>query len=1074
VLPGKGETRVLTSDDEKILWDAATGLELKRYPREGNAGDTLAVFPDGNNVLSPFLAGDEDYGIEEWSIGDGKVAARIERAHTGFISGFAILPGGRTFLSASWDGTVKLWNRSDGTLVRTFSDGAVSSIEGLALSPDGACFLAFGHDEKSGQPASLIFWDTLSGKLLGRFDRQVIAAAFLPDGRRALVLGPDSLVLLDTRTGEIAWTTRTVDEAGQFGALSLSEDGTRALWAGWTPEVKLFDTATGRLLRTFLGHVESVHEACFLNDDRWVASNGFDHGVKIWDVATGTALRDLRGYAEPTAALAFTPDGRRLISALGNPYLSDGGSSLLAWDLEKGALARAVPLETEEPQQLAVSSDGTRLVIGGPGYPLEVWQLPDFELVRRFDWGSPFAISPDGRFLALEGNPMNTDRSHAPVEIRDLHRGERLRVFEDPGTNAVGLGWSPDSSLLYTGAFGGIVYDAGTGKELRRLRGDAGRDPLTFFQTETELAREDAASLVVSPDGKWIATGNNDVLRIFEASTRRRVHELDSPGSWGDVQVFTPDGRLLLASGKRGEILLWETESGRRLALLDGHEDAVTALAVSPDGTRFASASLDGTVLLWDLGTRRTLLELAASREGEWAALTPEGYYAASARGHQLMNVRSGEQVFGIEQFFDVFYRPDLVERKLRGEDLAALTSKVSFAEALNRPPPRVRILAPGEGQTLGDRSCRVRIEVEDRGGSVGDVRLYHQGKLVRSSGVYRLASDIGAAPAGSAESGVAPAYVLAQRGLRMARAELDPAAPATRLSPPVETTTDGALDYEVSLVPGLNTLAVSAFNGDNTILSAVESRIVGAEIPPREPRFFGLFVGIDRFANPEYTLQTAAKDARDLASLLEAKTAAIYPSPTLRVLEDAGRQEVLEAFETLAAEIGPEDIFVFFGASHGLARDDLYYLITSDFDGDLSSFDRTAISSLEFVELSKRIPALRQVYVLDTCQAGGLGNAVAGLYDARLSVLARSVGMHVITGARVSQFAADNFEGNGLFTHHLLAALRGGSDTNGDQRITVFEIGPYLESAVRESSGGEQEVFIRNFGVDLDLAGGR
>lgn len=125
----------------------------------------------------------------------------------------------------------------------------------------------------------------------------------------------------------------------------------------------------------------------------------------------------------------------------------------------------------------------------------------------------------------------------------------------------------------------------------------------------------------------------------------------------------------------------------------------------------------------------------------------------------------------------------------------------------------------------------------------------------------------------------------------------------------------------------------------------------------------------------------------------------------------------------------------------------------------------------MELMEYSKKIPALKSIYVLDTCQSGGIGPVVNGLYDARISVLAKSLGMHVLSGAKTNQAALDNYKGNGLFTHFILEALKGNADANNDKQIFVYEMGEFLKRKVDEASDGMQSVFIKNFGEDFAIS---
>ena len=62
--------------------------------------------------------------------------------------------------------------------------------------------------------------------------------------------------------------------------------------------------------------------------------------------------------------------------------------------------------------------------------------------------------------------------------------------------------------------------------------------------------------------------------------------------------------------------------------------------------------------------------------------------------------------------------------------------------------------------------------------------------------------------------------------------------------------------------------------------------------------------------------------------------------------------------------------------------------------------------------------------FFLDTCQSGEVDTIISGLYDARISVLAKALGMHIFAGAKTYQDALDDYQGNGLFTHFILIGI--------------------------------------------------
>lgn len=102
------------------------------------------------------------------------------------------------------------------------------------------------------------------------------------------------------------------------------------------------------------------------------------------------------------------------------------------------------------------------------------------------------------------------------------------------------------------------------------------------------------------------AEGEED-LRGFEWHYLwRLVHTFPAPFGRHDARVFhihfSPDGRLLATGGADG-VRIWNYESGEQVAWLKEHAPAVSRARFSPDGTMLATTGEDQRVLIWDTMT---------------------------------------------------------------------------------------------------------------------------------------------------------------------------------------------------------------------------------------------------------------------------------------------------------------------------------------------------------------------------------------------------------------------------------------------------------------------------------------
>jgi len=1086
-------------DGAAILWDLASGRGLRTI-RERLDG--IAWSPDGARIAYV----DKDARLAFLDVASGTTAAAA--FETGPVLSSAWSPDGRRLVTSGVEGSA-------------------------APKTDG--------EKAPAAPVGIRVWDVASGKLLRRLESPDLSAgpstdwvqsgdlfgpvhrgapgivAWSPDGNFVAACGVRGVSVWEMATGALVrtLTARPVmrpageplqendyereyaerDEARGPNALAFSRDGRRLLTSGDDRTVRYWDLAQGVTLCA-IGGLRDTYGVAVAPDGRtgYLATH---YTITILDLERGAVARTLVENQEVAEgsnpwSMALLPDGGRILGA------GDFAHAAALFDTASGERALTLERRTGDVRQARMSPDG-RLAYAETRDTIRVFEVASGKPVLSLNARSPWfaekvttAWSPDGKRIASRG-----EDEFGPLALWDVTTGRRIGALEGLGGRAEAIGFSRDGRAVFA-AYGSMVrfYDAASGATVAAvsnpalradevaLSPDGGRVYVSAYKSigcyERPGGRQvwskpfGAQYLRLSGDGKrLLAIGDGRLGVLDPASGAVLLSAADLLRSARGMLLtaeWHPDGARVAVADTYGTVTVVNAATGEAERIIHAHDGAVRSVSFSPDGKRIMSAATDGTIKLWDAATGALICTTVCDDAGDFATWTPDGYFVATERAQrEFVYAVQGTTILPIERLAERYYQPAVIRARVLGEPDPSLGAVADIRKGVT-PAPLVRFASPraGEAVAVKAEAYRVVVEVTDQGGGVDEVRLYQNGKLVSEEN-RGFAADLSRSKAGAA--GASPVTVSAT------------ASPSAR---EVLTRT-----FDVRLAPGVNALRAVALNRERTESSPALAEVVLEGAQPTAALYV-LAVGVNRYKNERLSLSFSRPDAEAVVAALEKGGAAIFSRIEKRTLFDeaATRAGIEAAVGEIAAVARPGDAFAFYFAGHGVmseggeGRAPEFYLVPHDVRrlyGDDEGLAAKGVPASLLRDLSRRVPAQKQLLVLDACQSGGALQTFAmrgAAEEKAMYQLARSSGVVLLAATGTEQAAAEVGKlGHGIFTYALLQGLAGAADGGAapDGKVTVKELESYLNDRVpeltREHRGAAQDPLSFALGQDFPIA---
>jgi len=391
------------------LWNIgqnATPSQIAKFDQAIKAGTsgTTPVTAVAFSADDKFIVGGGAEGVVRiWDVAtSGEV--RVLRAHSGWVTGVAYAPDGRTVLSCSVDKSARVFElpRSESS-----APGHMGKALSIAVSRDGK-YAATGSEDKT-----VKVWDLAAGReitTLSGSESHVSAVTFV--GKDQVAAGTASRTA-DKKIRVWNFTNgRELFAAPTATAISMAaaEDGTKIgmAWANDSREGG-FDVYPGLTNKPETVKGGKINAAAISPDAAWGVTGSEDGIIRIWDLAKKDRLGgDWPILKNAIADIGFTPDRKYVV------VIDDSGEVKVA-DVAKREVTASVKAVSNGVNGVCVAPMGNKFATLSATGEVKAWDMNCKELRK---WQLPFAAN--AAVFTIDGKKLLTANADGTAFVLEM------------------------------------------------------------------------------------------------------------------------------------------------------------------------------------------------------------------------------------------------------------------------------------------------------------------------------------------------------------------------------------------------------------------------------------------------------------------------------------------------------------------------------------------------------------------------------------------------------------------------------------------------------------------------------
>ncbi len=635
------------------IWDRYSGDLVRTLPGHAERVVGLAFSPNGKWLASCSTDGT----VKLWDYREGRLVHLLTNHVGNWVRRVAFSPDSQRLAPAAYNGKVSVWDVASGQVLQSIQpEGRVVDIK---FTPDGRSLVTAYREVNK---PLLHLWDLSTEKptLTLHHSNSVNSIAISKNGRLLASAGEGGRICLwELQTGRLlnAFYNRDKD---QISSLDFNPSGTLLAASGsWVGTV--WDTASTQLKLELRGHEDGITSISFSPDGGEVMTGCADANVRMWRARDGEWLRTFsrRPPKVPVSSLAFSLDGA--YEAIGRV---DGVTKV--WDARQGGFLYDLKGHEGAVQSLAFSLNGSWLFSGSADRTMRVWDMnhgtvsafhPYFD---RLDTIGVVAVGGREGLIASASGPFASSSLDDSIRLWLSHYDRPTRILRGHRGTVRSVSYALDSDRLVSASSDGTIklWNSKEGTCLRTV-------------TNAVLAER----VVFLDSGRALAVGMADgTLRILDADTLNPIREWKAHAKPVQSLVVSADGRWMATASADQTVAVWNWRSAQELRRFNRVRSQYLPLAFHPQRPVLVFAQEDDRVVHVDVDTGEVLFQRVLFPDGEWLAWNPSrAVYMSSTHGDEHARVRFANQLTPA-------YPLSFYERELRRQ--------TDWAEALRGPVP--------------------------------------------------------------------------------------------------------------------------------------------------------------------------------------------------------------------------------------------------------------------------------------------------------------------------------------------------------------------------------------------------